>query len=262
MDNLHASLLQMGLNNREATLYLALLGIGSAPASTLAQRTGMPKSTALYACKQLTKKGFFSLMVKDGTQLFTPEPPQKILQLLERQRKSLEKKHDRMQEMVGPLLQMMSPHVTLPSVEFFDTVDALVRMYERILDMRQPLCSFEEKGELVRFFPVYGHEYVRKRVALGTPSRTIAPEGSPLNVTDPAKLLEVRHLDPGRYPLSCDVKMCGDCVSIVSFEQTAPVGILIRNADITRHFRLMFEFMWESLPPAPPARPGAPGRPA
>ncbi len=248
--DISATLAELGLGEKEITVYVALLKVGTAPASALAKRTGITRSTTQYVCQQLAKKGVASLGRKDNVFLFTPESPERLLLLLQRQREALDEKENRVQRIIGPLTQMMNVHAALPQVRFYEGQKGMIQLYDSILDMRCPIDSFEEQGELIRMFSDYPYEFVRKRVERRIPNRCVAPEGSPLNVSDPAKFLEVRTVDPKKFPFSWHVKLCGDVVGIFSFEEGAAVGIGIRHADLAKNFNLLFELVWESLDPA------------
>ena len=61
------TLKKLGLNEKEITIYLMLLKIGSVPASVLGQRTNITRSTAQYTCQQLAKKGLIHSIQKNNT---------------------------------------------------------------------------------------------------------------------------------------------------------------------------------------------------
>jgi predicted transcriptional regulator len=251
-----ATLGELGLGGTEIALYLALLKVGPSPASSLARRTGITRSTAQYACQQLAKKGVASATLKDNTYVFAAEPPERLLHLLERRHDALRDTEQRVQQIVGPLRQMMNVHAALPRVQFYEGEPGMVRLYDEILDMRSPIDSLEEGGKVLQMFPAYSHEFMRKRIARKIFNRCIAPGGSPYNVTDPKRHIEVRHVDPRKFPFTWHVKLCEDVVGIFSFEEGAAVGVGIRHADVARNFRLLFECMWEAIG-APPAAAGA-----
>lgn len=246
---IHETLADLGLGEKEIAIYLGLLKVGTAPASALSKRTGITRSTAQYVCNQLVKKGVASMGHKDKVFLFTAESPDRLLLLLERQREVLQEKENRVQRILGPLKQMMNVHAALPQVRFYEGQAGMIQLYDSILDMRLPIDSFEENGELLRMFAEYPHEFVRKRVQRKIPNRCIAPRGSPFNESDPEKFLEVRTVDPKQFPFSWHVKICGETVGIFSFEEGAPVGIGMRHRDLARNFRLLFELVWDSLAP-------------
>ena len=251
-----ATLGELGLGETEIAIYLALLKVGPSPASSLGQRTRITRSTAQYACQQLAKKGVASMTLRNNVYLFTAEPPERLLHLLEQQHDALREKEKRVQQIIGPLQQMMNVHAVFPKVQFYEGESGMIQLYDSILDMRSPIESFEEGGKVLEMFPAYSHEFMRKRIARKIFNRCIAPGCSPFNESDPKRFIEVRHVDPRKYPFSWHVKLCEDVVGIFSFEEGSAVGVGIRHADVARNFRLLFEFMWEAIG-APPGAGGA-----
>jgi sugar-specific transcriptional regulator TrmB len=249
MGDIHATLAELGLNDTEIEIYLALIKVGTAPASALGQRTGITRSTAQYSCQQLAKKNIVTMVRKDNTNLFTAETPERLMGLLERQQKSLQEKEDRLQKVMGSLKQMMNVHAALPKVQFYEGNEGIVKLYDSILDMRKPIDSFEESGKVMEMFPEYGHEYMRKRIERKIFNRCVAPAGSPFNETDPERFIEVRTVDQKKYPFTWHIKMCDDTVGMFSFEEGSAVGIGIRHKDIAFNFHLMFQLVWDSLDP-------------
>lgn len=254
--DISATLAELGLGDKEITVYLALLGVGTAPASSLSKRTGITRSTTQYVCNQLVKKGIASLGQKEAVFLFTAEPPDRLLLMLERKRDALRQTENRVQRIIGPLKQMMNVHAALPQVRFYEGREGMIQLYDSILDMRSPIDSFEENGALLKMFAEYPHEFVRKRIERKIPNRCIAPRGSPFNESDPEKFLEVRTVDAKRFPFTWHIKICQNVVGIFSFEEGAAVGIGIEHADLARNFRLLFELVWESLDAGKPRQRG------
>jgi HTH-type transcriptional regulator, sugar sensing transcriptional regulator len=238
---------ELGLNEKEISIYLSLLSTGTAPASTLGHRTGIKRSTARYTCQQLHRKGLVRMVQKGDTYLFTHEPPEKLKLLLQKKREELQRKENHVDQIIGELKLMVNPQAVLPKVQFYEGEEEMIRLYERILDLEQPIDSFEESGELFDLFPEYPKEFVRKRIKHKIFNRCIAPKGNPLNVTDPKKFIECRFVDPEKFPFSWHVKICANLVGIFSFQKHASVAIAIEHEDIAKNFRLLFELVWGNL---------------
>ncbi len=247
MEHINQALRGIGMNEKEISIYLTLLNIGMAPGSTIAQRTSIPRSTVQFIGKELAKRGIITMTRKNNVHYFTPEPPEKLLYLLERDQKSIEKRQQEMLKVMGPLKQMMNPLSALPKVEYYEGEEGMIRLYDSFLDMRAPIDSFEETGKVFELFPEYAQEYMRKRIEWKIPNRCIAPSGSPGNTNDPERFIEARFLDPKKYPFTWHIKMCGDTVGIFSFDDRASVGIGIRHHDIAKNFHLLFQYVWDSL---------------
>lgn len=250
MDNIEQALKGMGLNEKEALLYITLLQTGTAPGSALAQRTGIPRSTVHFVGRELAKQGIVSMAKKGSVTVFTAEPPNKLMSLLERERRGIEHKERELQKVMGSLEQLVNPHASFPKVQYYEGKEGMMSLYDSILDMRAPIDSLEESGKVFELFPEYALEWPRKRVERKIPNRCIAPVGSPMNVTNPSKYLEVRYIDPKKYPFTWQIRLCEDLVGIFSFDKQTAVGIGIRHADIAKNFHLLFEYLWASTKPS------------
>jgi sugar-specific transcriptional regulator TrmB len=247
MTDLKAVLRAAGLPDTEATVYLALLRLGGVPVSTIARRTKLPRSTVQFTCLRLLQRGVAHVTVEHRTHYYAPEPPEKLLSLLVEQQQRLAARGRALRQALGDLHALMGPHVRLPKVEYYEGERGLTALYDKILDLRQPIDSIEDKGEMVRIIPEYVRSFVRRRVARGIPKRVICPEGNPVNLPRPEELREVRLLPTDAFPFTGDIKICGDLVSLFSFERHSPVGIAIRHQNFADNFRLLHATLWEQL---------------
>jgi sugar-specific transcriptional regulator TrmB len=169
---------RMGLNDKETAVYLALLSVGTAPSSALGKRTKLPKSTAHYTCQQLVKKGLARMVQKGTSFYFTCEPPEKLLQLLEKKRKDIDSLQEHVSGILGPLKNMISVFTSLPNIQYHEGESGIIELLDDILKLQSPIDSFEDRGYVFESFPGYEREFARKRVDLKIPSRCITPVGS------------------------------------------------------------------------------------
>ena len=140
----------LGLNEKEITIYLTLLPLGSAPASVLGKRTNIMRSTAQYTCQQLVKKDLVKAVLQGNTIVYFPETPFKLLHLLEHQQKELNAKKDNLEEIIGDLEAMINPHAILPKVKFFEGRHGIEDAYDEIIESLEPgdeVLSFTKQIE-------------------------------------------------------------------------------------------------------------------
>jgi len=108
---------------------LALLPVGTAPASILARHTGIPRSTVQFTCHQLEKKRIIKSVFKSNTYYYTPEPPEKLQYLIDR---DIQRKKDTKEELnriLGDIQGMMNPHTVLPKVRFYEGVEGIIKLF-------------------------------------------------------------------------------------------------------------------------------------
>jgi sugar-specific transcriptional regulator TrmB len=237
----------LDLSDKEIALYLLLLQVGTAPASTLGERADIQRSTAQYTCQQLEKRGIVRMVQKGNTYLYTAESPEKLLLLLQKQQRDLQAKGERVERIIGELKAMQNPLGVMPRVQFYEGKEGVEELYDKILQLEKPIDSFEDKGDMVAFIPEKVDTFIKTRVDKQIWNRVICPSATPINQDDSRAFRKVRTLPVAQFPFSCDVKICGDQVSIFSFEKNTAVGIAIQHRDIANNFRLLFEQMWQML---------------
>ncbi len=79
------ALLQLGLNEKEAKVYLLLLKVGASPASVLAKRLQMKRATIYSTLQSLEEKALVSFLNEQGCRRYLPHDPERLLYELEEQ---------------------------------------------------------------------------------------------------------------------------------------------------------------------------------
>lgn len=246
------TLKSIGLNDKEIAIYLAIIKVGSAPASVLGKRTGITRSTAQYVCQQLAHKGLLSVIQKNNTFIYSPEPPEKLLYLIDQQKQELDTKHDQVNRIIGDLRGMINPHATMPKVKFFEGVDGLIEMFEDVLKEKAPFYgAFWDSKDIHPGMEEYWEKrYYKKRAELGIPSWAL------FNMFDENTLLK-KHikenaqvdrlglvLPSDQFPFNACVNIYANKVAFYSYLKNDMTGILIENEHIYNTQLSMFKLAW------------------
>jgi len=91
MKNILQTLQRVGLAEKEASIYLALLDMGEATAAKLAERTGITRTLIYEITSRLMERGFVSSIVKEGVRYFSASEPKCLLRELEERTEDLRK---------------------------------------------------------------------------------------------------------------------------------------------------------------------------
>lgn len=247
MIEIKSTLKKFDLTDNEIDIYLLLLSIGEASASTLSYRSKMAKNSCRYLCDQLIEKGLVSSKKMGNTFYYKAESPEKILFLLDAEERALQEKKEEFGRIMGDLVNLTNPSSALPKVNFYEGKSGMIELYESILDLNSPIKSFEDKGDMVDLIPDYIPHYVKRRIESKIPCQTICPEGNTINNPSKKKMLDVRKIKKEDFPFTCDIKICEDLISMFSFQKAQPVGIAIKNKDIADNLRIIFDYFWKHL---------------
>ena len=92
MKKVHDILESIGLNDKESKIYLAALALWQTSASILWKKAGIARSTAQYTCNTLVEKRLFNTTPQGNSSLYSPEPPEKLLTLINKEYDIVEQK--------------------------------------------------------------------------------------------------------------------------------------------------------------------------
>ncbi len=101
-------LVQLGLSEKEAKLYLLLLQIGSSPVSALAKRAAVKRVTVYSVLEGLVERGLVSYQNQAGGRRYNAYDPECLLYLLEKEKAALKCRMELAKECVQKL---NNPHL-------------------------------------------------------------------------------------------------------------------------------------------------------
>jgi len=240
----------LGLNNTELKIYLALLPVGSVPASMLGKRTGISRSTAQYACHNLQKKGLLKVFKKNNTFIYSPEPPEKLVFLLEEEKKEIEEKEENVKRIVGELKAMINPHAVMPKVTFYEGVEGLKDMLDDVLIENFPLygvlkISEETDPEITDYLM---NEYTQKRMKLQNPAFMLFNDNKMTHdyrKHDKAVNRISLLLPDKEFPFDSCCNIYGNKVAFYSYESHDLTGVLIDNEHVASTQLSIFKLAWD-----------------
>ena len=241
------ALRQAGLNEKEASVYIALLELGPSPVRSLAVRTGINRGTTYEVLKALIDVGLVSYFHKTRHQYFAAEHPSKLTALLDLRQRELEQTR-KIMDQVMPLLEAKSSTTTgQPRVRFFEGTSGIRAILHDVLTTMTTAESKEYavySSADVRDYLYQGfHDFAKKRVKLGIRVRTIAMgPGGKLWGLD-----ERRWLSGNPHSPTYQILYAGKLALISLDEQGRPVGTIVEDERVAKTQRLIFDQLWSTL---------------
>jgi sugar-specific transcriptional regulator TrmB len=159
----------VGLDSRQANLYLTGLELGSAPASEFAKKTKLNRITAYNVLELLVKRGLFTAVKKERATWYSPVSPEFIA--LEARKNA-----DALSRALPELRSLRGSKQRSPTVRYFEGWEGVRHVYEDTLTADTELLNFANSAAVRQFWPDYDEEYVRSRVKKGIRLRGIAPD--------------------------------------------------------------------------------------
>lgn len=240
-----SSLERIGLSRQEAGLYLAVLKLGSARASEIAQKAGIKREAAYYTLNLLREKGYVGEVIKSGIKHYTAVPPERILEIIEaEQLQKMEAVRDALPDLKG----LQRSALARPKVEVYEGVEGFKTIAAKLLEREDTAICAILSESILRFLPHFHPQFRRKRVERNVRIRTIT-ERTPLleeiRRRDRKELRETRFAD--RLLRGTDVLyyILDDAVILIKANEREQVGVYIEERSFAEMQRRIFEQLWK-----------------
>lgn len=239
---------QLGLSQREINIYLALLKLGSASIRDIADQAGINRGTTYETLKELAGKGIVSYFPKGKRRIFSAEPPEKLLDIAEEKKQSLEASIEEMKLRLIPQLNHLKPDFNVGNVRFYEGDTGIEFVLKDILSTvaQQPGKTYSVfsskliREHLYRPFPNYTQQRIRKKINV----RVIAiGEGG-----EDADFSERKWIDAkGRVDASY-IAVYPPKVAMISLaSREYPVAVVIDSPEIASAQQIIFDTLWSTL---------------
>ena len=238
-------LVQLGISENEARVYLAALELGPSTAQQIARKTGLSRVTSYAMIDALTGRGLMSSMEKEKKRYFAAESPERLKSLLKDQKTALEARERELDSFLPELKALAAGAKEKPTVRFYEGLEGLETMRQDLLRFRDiRMDSVMARDDYFRVVPEASRsEYRKKVVANNIQVRTIFTFNKPYE--PPGLILsEIRQVPSGKFPFAAELAVYDDRVVMLTYK-TKPIGVVIYSKDIAETFRALFELGWE-----------------
>jgi len=242
--NLKKALVDWGLNDKEARVYLAAIELGSATVNDLAKRTRIFRTYCYDILRSLQERGLVSTITRKGVQYFEAASPDKLVTLLD-ERKS------RIREVLPSLKVLKGTAGPMPKAVLFEGAEGIKSIHEEILAANAESYVIGSTVKIVEFLGPYFDLYVKRRSEKGLAAHVITddlPETlKKVGVKAKSELRDVRFSKRLRNNNTTCYFYDGK-VAIITYE-AEPFGVVIESKALFDTFKLFFEELWKSTPP-------------
>ena len=245
---LEQSLIDLGFEEREAAVYIALLQVDTASVIQIAAKTGINRSTVYTILDSLAEKGLVS-EIRIGKKVhYQAEKPERLETYVEQQQLLLEEQSKRLKDII-PMLKTVSRETgERPVVKYIEGREGIVNSTEEFF-------AGEEQADYAYFFyPTdlmnealteaerkHFHAIRMKKNIKGKILYTVS--GEPLASDSMGDRFRI---DAERYPITCDIAIYRDRIRMNTMGKSLS-GIFIRSQDIADTLRSIFNLAYDGL---------------
>ncbi len=238
------NLIDLGLTEKEASVYLALLSGGEMTADQLAKLSKLNRSTTYVQIKLLIDYGLVSTFKRGKKTIFASESPNNLVRILEHKQQQIEVQKAEVAKLVPELLKLFGGLVDRPTVRVFEGKEGLVSMRNSILDQKPDrLLMVTAYNQMQKIFSTEElKQFTDKREKLGIESWVMytLPTGDDFV---PFRLQKLKRIKAEDLPFGSDMYIYNNSVSFASAKEGI-VGLTITNQDIADTLRTMYLGLW------------------
>ncbi len=238
--DLSQNLAQLGLDGKKAQVYLASLQLGTASAQEIARKAGLKRPTATEILEGFVDRGLVNFITEKRTRLFTAEPPQKLVALLEEQTRQTKTILPELQALYGKSWHR-------PRVQFYEGIEGIKTVYEDTLTTStKELRGILSMHDLYKVpGKAYMDEYIQRRIQLGITLKVIRSEATEVEAAWPTSHAQRRilHFAPKDMPLAMTMYLYDGKVALIGTEQEK-FGMIIRSEEYYQMQSHLFETLW------------------
>jgi HTH-type transcriptional regulator, sugar sensing transcriptional regulator len=241
----HRELVNIGLTDKEAKVYLAALELGKSPVQKIAQKAGVNRATTYVIIEGMMKKGLMSSYHEDKKQFFFAESPEKLSILFKNQEQELNRKQEYLEKLLPELKGLNVSKEGRPVVRYFEGKEGMRAMSEEFFltkhteparmifsaDLLKDIFTEEELGDIRK-----------KRTGKKIKVRAIINDEMKRLSDD--KISERVKISRKEFPISSDIAIFGNKVRIAT-QKGDLVGLIIENKEISETLKTLFDLGWK-----------------
>ncbi len=236
-------LVNLGLTEKEAKIYLANLELGKSSVQEIAKKAGVNRATTYVVIESLAKKGLTSSSHEGKKQFFYSENPEKLVLLFRSQEQEIKRKRTYLEKILPELKALDFSKQEKPTVRYFEGKEGLMAISEELylhnndktVDM---IYSFDLLKEIFSSEDLDSMSLRRQNKKIKV--RSIINDDLNQKKNSSQRVV----LSSKEHPITCDIAFFSNRVRIVT--QKKPFsGLVIENKEITKTLRVIFNLAWE-----------------
>jgi len=254
--NLIKELRSIGLSEKAALVYAAVLELGVAFPSGVAEITKLNRTTVYHILTDLAVKGLVTEIEQKKKQCYQAEPPKRLINFTKMQIRLAEDAAERAKKILPDIEGLFKLTLNKPRVRFFEGVNGILAVYEDHIAQKEPyeMLGISNVEALIPSLPKeFVAKYVREKVKIGIKTRAIFPDSKFSEAYDKEVYRgvdkrfqpKVKFIPKEKFPFHSEITVYGgDKVSIINFQKDVLIGVIIEEKTIADMMRMTFDLAW------------------
>lgn len=251
MNTISIILGNLGLSDKEATLYLTLLSYPQAKPAVLARKTQLSRATTYDVLAALQKKGMVYAVPGKATRTFSARDPRSLTKLLDHSLEAhaaeIAQQKAQLEQVLPELMSRARSTSPIPRIQYFEGKRGIQEALDDTLSTRDIIRAYADIGSIVSSMGKDFDAYLKRRVKKKIHARAIAPDTKVWRTwakRGRQDLRDVRFMRPGSeyFP---EINIYDDRVLMISWREQ--FAVLMTSRDFAHTQRVIFDELWDHL---------------
>lgn len=241
----------LGLTDKEPDIYLELIKLSSAqPASIIAQRLSMNRTTVYKTLLKLAQMGLVSKTMKHGITCFLVEEPEKQLEdLLIKRQRNLDELNKHFGEMIPEIKDMQQHELLMPKMRYYEGIEGVKRVYEDTLIEKDAIYSFENLQSMDDGIKKYLlNDYLPRRIEKEIFAHVITPknkDNAVFRTEDKECFRETRFFPKNPFLVEIEINVYGEKTAFFSYKTEEMFAVILESPAIANSMKAIFNLCWQ-----------------
>lgn len=238
---------QLGLSDKEAKVYLAVLELGPSTAIQIAQKAEINRPTSYVQIERLMKRGLMSSQARGKKTYFAAESPERLQELVRKNQLEIAEQSKRLTEILPELQDLFASAQERPKVRFYEGKDGIMAMADDIYKVKDKKILTITSDDLVSktFSKKERDEFERIRAKRGISTRELYTKKTGPFTTPAPPTVQDRFIPEDKFPITAGVDIYDNKVAAYTLSGRL-VGAIIESREIADTLRSVFELAWNS----------------
>ncbi len=238
--DLTQTLTALGIDDKQAAVYLAALELGTATVGEVAKKSGVKRTSVYNFLPEMKQLGLISEIKKGRTSLVVPSDPQVLIVRAQENLKNIK-------SAIPELMGLFSLPAHKPKVKFYEGVEGIKTAYQDILDTGETIYGLSDYEKMFTLIDAdylwsFPSERTKRKIKFFGIAQD-GPMGRAVKQKDKAQLRETRLV---KSNFETEINIYGNKVAMMSFRRPG-AAVIIEDSAIVQTLKSVWKAWWENI---------------
>ena len=241
-------LIEFGLSEKEAKVYISLLELETATVGDIAKKSEVNRSSTYVVLDSLKKQGLVSTSGDKNILHYFATSPELLLKTAEDMATKQEEIRKRIDRLIPELNALHKDTKIKPIVKVFEGKRGLINVFEDSFKSKEKFMRvFSSHKNIFNIMPEYFQSYVQNRIKFGIKMRGIQPNdeiSKKIISMGPKNFDEAMLIPTEKYRFPSDLAIYDNKIGYMSPEKGG-FAVIIESKEMADVMKSIFDLAWE-----------------